>query len=776
MSCAACSASIERSLSRKNFIQKIEVDLINAKALVVFDENLGSESAIIAHIQKLGYGAKVAGDSHWDLGRDSRRDSQKDSPNTSAQDSHQDSPKNAAQTPQNAANPSRDYLIAIIFAIPLFSLSMSAMFWHFESPNLLAALEALLLLPILFAGRKIFIKGFRALFNGVPNMDSLVALGSGAAVVYSVFMALFSPSDGLLHHLYFESAGVIIAVIMLGKMLENKATSAAKSALDSLIKMTPKVALRRENSEVVERDLSAIKLGDKIVVKIGAMVPLDGLLQSPSARLDEAIITGESKPKNRAFGELVYSGSVNLGEQITLKVAALEADSMIGKIISLMQGVKKAPIARVADVVSAYFVPAIIALAVLGAVFWWFYRGDLGFSFVIFSSVLLISCPCALGLATPLSILVATNAAFSRAIFFKSGEVLENAANLGVVVLDKTGTLTKGDLSVLDFVVKNEANREKILQIAALLEAKSEHLIAKAIVGYARIQATDSPLDSGVLGDSRRLDSRDSHENAIKTQSGLGISGEIGGVAVKIGSAAFVGLDLDSAGLDSWLSAAKDSPHTIAYIALNNELCGYFLLGDSLRKGTENLAKNLARHHIDCVILSGDRFAVVRAVAARCGIEKFYAQKLPDEKLALIESLQNGGGGSGAQNGDAKKNGVRVAFVGDGVNDAPALKKSNCAISLSSANDIAINSADIVLLGDDLGAVCEAIVLAKKTLRNIKQNLAFAFIYNACAIPIALGLPRLLGFDLTLTPMIAGVAMALSSLSVVCNALRLKNA
>lgn len=706
MTCAACSSSIERSLRRKNYIDKIEVDLINGRAFIIYDDKIANIDDIIKHIQKLGYDAEIF------------KDSQK-----------------------KILTANNDYLLAIVFALPLFIISMGSMFFHIQNEILICIIEIILLLPILYAGRNIYKKGFLSLLRFVPNMDSLVMLGSGSAILYSIYMVVLYVLDinqQLLHNVYFESAGVIIAVIMLGKRLELQATNNAKTGIDALINLSPKTTLTMENNNIVEKNIKDIHIGDIIVIPKGAMVSLDGILQNDECKIDDSLITGESKHKTKKKGEIILSGSINQNEQFILKVSALAEDSMIGKIINLMQGIKKAPIARIADIVSAYFVPIVITIAIIGALAWFVYKGDLHFSFIILASTLLISCPCALGLATPLSILVATNKAAQNMFYFKSAESLEKASKTNIVVFDKTGTLTKGELEVIDFIAKGNISKEKSLSLTNALEKQSEHLIAKAIIKYiSKIPNIDLNLKA----------------YDVKTSVGLGISGIIDKHLVKIGNAEFIGLD------EASLITSK---HTLSYLSIDDVFCGAFVIADSLRENAKTLVSNLKSIGIKSVILSGDSKDSVSSVASLCGIEEFYHSQLPTDKLDFITNLQN------------KNN--KVAFIGDGINDALAISKADIGISLSLANDIAIKQADIILLNTDLNSLYKAILLSQKTLRNIKENLAFAFIYNICAIPIALGIPHIFGINLTLNPMIAGIAMGLSSISVVLNALRLNRA
>lgn len=735
MSCAACSASIERSLKRKDFIKSIEVDLISECANVAFDESRIDSQGIIALIEKLGYGAEIF----------------------------------TNRTQSKAQN--NDYLIAIIFAIPLFCVSMGAMIWgdspifaDFIATNqaLICAIEVALLVPILYAGRKIYAKGFNALFRLVPNMDSLVFLGSFSAIAFSAYMALRLgfESPHLLHNLYFESAGVIIAVIMLGKRLENIATSNAKRGIESLINLSPKTALKvLENGEILEVRVESLQIGDIVVVPKGAAFGVDCELVSESCEIDESVITGESRHKHRMQGAFIYSGSVNCGEQIRAKVKNLAQDSMISKIIALAQNLKKAPIARIADSISAYFVPSVICVALCAGIAWGVASGDFHKAFIVFSSTLLISCPCALGLATPLSILIATSIASKRGFYFRNAESLEVAAKITTMIFDKTGTLTSGDLRVVEWVDLRESSvdchdsafaefrNDNMFPLIYALESQSEHLIAKAILRYIRESSANLGVDFGANPNIAK----------VQTIAGQGISGRVNDKCVKIGSADFVG---ESCVIDSHLlKKSAQIPHTTCFMGVDSQCVGFFVIADNLRPNAKNLIANLRAQGIKSVILSGDNAKSVQSVANLCEIDEFYFAQLPQDKLDFITRAQ--------------ERGEIVGFVGDGINDALAITRANIGVALNSSSDIAIKQSDIILLNGNLWSVAEALALSKKTIRNIKENLGFAFVYNVCAIPLAVGIPQILGFNIALNPMIAGVAMGLSSISVVLNALRL---
>lgn len=722
MSCAACSASIERSLKRKDFIKSIEVDLISECANVAFDESRIDSQGIIALIIKLGYGAEIF----------------------------------STKSTQKAQN--SDYLIAIAFAIPLFCVSMGAMIWDESqliatNQPLFCAIEIILLLPIIYAGRKIYAKGFNALIKLVPNMDSLVFLGSGSAIAFSAYMVahLGFESPHLLHNLYFESAGVIIAVIMLGKRLENIATNNAKRGIESLINLAPKTALKVQGDSKLEVRVESLQIGDILIVPKGSAFGVDCELLSKSCEVDESVITGESKHKRKVQGDLIYSGSVNCGEMVRVRVKNVASDSMISKIIALAQNVKKAPIARIADIISAYFVPCVILVALCAGIAWGVASGDFHKAFIIFSSVLLISCPCALGLATPLSIMIATSIASKRGFYFRNAESLEVCAKITTMIFDKTGTLTSGDLRVVEWVDSREfgANQSAIFPLIYALESQSEHLVAKAILRHIRENDTNCADFATNLAIAE-----------IQTITGKGISAMVNDKRVKIGTADFVSESCDiNANL---LEKSAQIHHTTCFVSVDSQCVGFFVIADNLRPNAKNLVANLRAQGIKSIILSGDNAKSVQSVANLCAIDEFYHSQLPQDKLDFITRAQ--------------KNGEIVGFVGDGINDTLAITRANIGVALNSASDIAIKQSDIILLNGDLGSVAEAIALSRRTLRNIKENLGFAFVYNVCAIPLAVGIPQILGLNIALNPMIAGVAMGLSSISVVLNAMRLNYA
>lgn len=692
MSCAACSSAIEKSLSRKKFIHKISVDLINKKAVVLFDEKSSNAQDIIKLIEKMGYGAQI-------YRQNDLESAYKES--------------------------SKQTIIALILAAILFFISMGSMGFslQYNAQILICVLEIIILLPIIYIYRGIFLRGFRLMFKS-PNMDSLVALGSVGAIIYS-FYALFLNNP--LHSVYFESAGVILAIIGLGKKIEHSITKRAKSGLDSLLNLAPKNALKEIDGKKVLVGVDSICVGDVLILEKGAMLGIDSTLLSESAIIDTSTISGESRPKYANKNDFIPSGSINLGEQIRLNALKTASQSMIAVIINLASDVKKAAISRVADNVASIFVPSVMILAFIASISWLIARGNVEFSFVIFASTLLISCPCALGIATPLSLFISTLIASKNAFYFRDGASLEAASKIDCVVFDKTGTLTNGDIEILEACVYPPFLREYILDLVWCLENESEHLIAKAIKKYIK------PSKKYAISE-------------VETISGCGIQAKIDNKILKIGS-------------QDWLKSAIETEHSISVIEINGALAGYFIFRDSLRKNAKNAVENLKNMGIKSLILSGDTQNRVESVAKSCGIMEFYSQMLPQDKLKFIEKLQ--------------ESGARVAFVGDGINDILALKKANLSISMLSSNDIALCTADLILLENNLDLIARGLILAKKTLRNIKQNLTFAFIYNISFIPVAMGIPLIFGLNFMLNPMIAAIAMGASSLSVVLNAMRL---
>ena len=712
MTCIACSNAIQRSLSKKEFIKNVNVNLITKKALISYDDNFGSqeiEEKIIKQIEKMGFNA--------------RRINPFLPPNLDSNSPSLDSNPSLNTPPNLDSNPlfKNNFILALVFAIPLFLLSMWNMlfpFFAFTKNAFSAFLEFALLIPILISGKGIYKKGFKGLVNFTPNMDSLVMMGSLGAIIYSFYEILNSRFD-----LYFESAGVIISVILLGKKIEERAFLSLKDSLLDIASLVPKKMIKLINRVQIEVNIDEIKKGDILVIPKGAMSGVDGILLDNECLVDESIITGESKHKRKAKNETILSGSINLGEQFSLEAISSKSTSMIGKIIELMNDVKKTKIERIANRVSFYFVPFVIILAIFSGGIWFYLENDLHLSFIVISSILLISCPCALGLATPLCILISNSKAAKKGIYFKNALSIENASKINTVIFDKTGTLTKGELEVLDSFVIEKYKKEYVFSLIKALEIKSEHLIAKAILKYLK---------------NYKLENFEISE--ISTKVGLGLEGVIDNKKIKIGSSRFINHSIQS-------------PHLISYISIDGEYVGHFVIADALRENIPLLIKNLESNNINCVILSGDsNIKSVESVAKMCGIKEYYHSMLPNEKLDFITN--------------AKKQNKFIAFIGDGVNDALALKKADIGISLKTANDIAIKNADIIILNDNLNSVYESILISKRAIRSIKENLLFAFIYNFFAIPLAaLGI---------LNPMISSVAMGLSSLSVVANSLRLK--
>ena len=715
MTCIACSNAIQRKLSKKEFIKNVNINLITKKALISYDNNFLKKEEIIKEIEKMGFEIRKI-NPFLPPNLDSNVDGELDSPPHSKFESNLN-PLNIDSNPPKFQN---NFIFALVFAIPLFLLSMWNMlfpFLSFEKTPFTSFLEFTLLIPILISGKDIYKRGFKGLVNFIPNMDSLVMMGSFGAIIYSFYEILNSRFN-----LYFESAGVIIAVILLGKKIEEKALLNLKDSLLDIATLIPKRMIKLVNNMQIEVNIDEIKKGDILIIPKGSMNGVDGILLDNECLVDESIITGESKNKRKFKNENILSGSINLGEQFHLEATTSKSTSMIGKIIELMNEVKKTKIERIADKVSFYFVPFVIVLSLLSGGIWFYLENDLHLSFIVISSILLISCPCALGLATPLCILISNSKAAKKGIYFKNALSIENASKINTVIFDKTGTLTKGELEVLDSFILDRYEKEYVFSLVKALEIKSEHLIAKAILKYLK---------------NYELENFEVSE--INTKVGLGLEGVINNKKIKIGSSRFIHHSIQS-------------PHLISYISIDGEYVGHFVIADALRENIPLLVKNLESNNINCVILSGDsNIQSVESVAKMCGIREYYHSMLPNEKLDFITKSQ--------------MENKFIAFIGDGVNDALALKKADIGISLKTANDIAIKNADIIILNDNLNSIYESILISKRALKSIKENLLFAFIYNFFAIPLAaLGI---------LNPMISSIAMGLSSLSVVANSLRI---
>lgn len=724
MHCAACAASIERSVQKMDGVDEISVNLVMNNAHVTYDPAKVKLNEIFAKIEKAGFQAQ-------------RKQAD-------------------VQTETKKSNNGVIY-VSLGLALVLLYVGMSHMLGfvtlplpniiHYESnPFNFAFIQFILATAILIIGRAFFTRGIKALFHGAPNMDTLVAIGTGSAYLYSLYSLIMIAQGDVhsVHRLYFESAGVVVALVMFGKHLEARSKEKTTGAIASLLSLRPKEAILWKDGREIVVGLDEITLQDELIVKAGDHIPLDGVILEGASAVDESMLTGESMPIDKVEGDPVIGGTINLDGRLRMKVSALPQDSMLAKIIRMVEDAqgKKAPIARIADQISLIFVPTVMTIAFLAALLWYLANREVAFSLTIFVSVLVIACPCALGLATPTAIMVGTGRAAQLGVFIKSGEALEEAAHIDTIVFDKTGTLTKGKPAVTDIISKQDEST--ILQLAASIESGSKHPLAKAIIAKAQ--------EHGIS----MIPAQD-----ITTLNGLGMIAHVDDASILIGNAAL----MQEHGIAVAAYMEKEQKlsaqgKTVVWMASETEVIALIAIADEIKEESKGVVKELQKQGIDVIMITGDHEITAKAIAQKAGIAHVIAQVLPDGKAEEIKKLQ-------AQ-------GKQVAMVGDGINDAVALTQSNIGIAIGSGSDVAVESADVVLVKDDLRDVLSAVRLSKAVIRNIKQNLFWAFFYNTLGIPIAAGLLFLFGGPL-LSPVFAGAAMAFSSVSVVSNALRLRN-
>jgi len=739
MHCAACSSRIERVVGNMEGVASCSVNLATEKANIEYESSKTDISAIEQAVAGLGFTAEAASDD-TDIGADQEE-----------------------AIAQLQAMKSR-LLPSFILAMLIMCLSMADMvgitlpeFIHpAHSPLTYALVQFLLLLPVLYFGRNFYLIGLPALFRGVPNMDSLIAIGTGAAFVYSswnlVEISLGIDAVARAHDLYFESAAVLIALVSLGKYLESRSKAKTSDAIRQLLQLAPETATLIDENGQRQVSVTDIKVSDRILIKPGERIPVDGMIIDGESAVDESMLTGESMPVKKKKDDLLYSGTLNKNGALTIEAQRVGRDTMLARIVKLVQDAQgtKAPIASLADRISLYFVPTVIAIATLAGLSWFFLGGaEFSYSLRIFIAVLVIACPCAMGLATPTSIMVGTGRGAQLGVLVKTGEVLELAQKVSCVVFDKTGTLTLGKPAVTDLLSLAGYDKATLLSLAAGAESRSEHPLAEAITEAAEKEGASMPEAQSFLATPGRgikalVVLNDRAHDVLFGNSEFIIEEQIKGlteeVAVKAGE----------------LSAEGK---TVLYLAVDNSLAGLFAIADPLKEEAKETIKRLDSMGIVVVMLTGDNEKTAQAVASQAGIKKVVAGVMPDNKEEEIVRLQSEGG--------------IIAMVGDGINDAPALARADVGIAMGTGIDVAVESADIVLMTGHLSGVCTAIGLSRATLRNIRQNLFWAFAYNVVGIPVAAGVLAIFGGP-TLNPMIGGAAMALSSVSVVTNALRLR--
>lgn len=728
MTCAACSAHVEKAVSKLSGVQSAPVNLMLGSMTVTYDEKAVTEGDIIAAVKAAGYGASPA--SQTDQGQ-LRRD-------------------------QDAALRRRKkHLIwSVVFLVPLFYLSMGHMMGlplpqvlH-THPLLLACLQLALVIPILILNRNYFTVGFSRLVKLSPNMDSLVAVGAAAGLVYSLIeMGLLAAGQvSGMPDLYFESAGMILTLVTVGKYLEERSRGKTTGAISALLALAPESAVVRRQGQELTIPTEEIVAGDTVIVRQGGRIPVDGVITDGHAAVDESAITGESLPVEKVPGDAVTSATVTSSGYLELRATRVGGDTTLSQIIRLMEEAasSKAPISRLADRISGIFVPAVMAISLTAALLWALVGGmDVRFCLSIAIAVLVISCPCALGLATPVAIMVGTGQAAQQGILIKSAESLELLHKVQTVVLDKTGTVTMGQPRVTDILCAPGVTEEELLCVAASAEKPSEHPLAHAIVEES--QARHIPL-CPVSG--------------FRSVPGGGIQATLSGEAVLAGNAGYLAQNgVSLAAMEADAHRLAEDGKTPLFFAESGRLLGCVAVADVVKPDSAKAIAALRRMGRRVVLLTGDNQRTANAIARQIGVDQVIAQVLPQDKAKCVAQLQ--------------QQGQRVAMVGDGVNDAPALAQADVGLAIGAGTDIAIESADVVLMKSSLLDIPAAMDLSRAVLRNIKQNLFWAFFYNSIGIPVAAGVlyPAL---HLTLNPMLAAAAMSLSSVCVVSNALRLR--
>ncbi len=733
MTCAACSARIERVVGKIDGVEAVSVNLATERLTCELDSSKTDMDAVRKAIEKAGYG--------WS-----------EIPAQRAVD------EDKLKKEREIKILWTKFIIAAVFTIPLLYIAMGHMIpgvelpipkkihpMHF--PFNFALTQILLVIPILIAGYRFYIVGFRAIWMRSPNMDSLIAIGTSAAALYSLY-ATFQIMQGhkaYTDSLYFETSGVIITLILLGKSLEAVSKGKTSEAIKKLMGLAPKTAIVIKNGIEAEIPIEDVMVGDIILVKPGSKIPVDGVVVEGTTAIDEAMLTGESMPVDKKAGDKVYAASINKNGLIRFKATKVGSDTALAQIIKLVEDAQgsKAPIAQLADVVSGYFVPIVFAIAVIAFAGWMISGESLVFSLTIFIAILVIACPCALGLATPTAIMVGTGKGAENGILIKGGEALEATHKIKTIVFDKTGTITEGKPEVTDIVTVNGMDRQRLLQLAASAEKGSEHPLGEAIVRGAEKEQLS------ILA-----------ETDFEALTGRGIRVQIDGSEILAGNLKLMHeRDIKTETLEAEADRLAGEGKTPMYLAIDGGLAGIIAVADVVKASSAKAIKRLTEMGIEVAMITGDNRRTAEAIAKQVGITRVLSEVLPQDKSNEVKKLQ--------------AEGKKVAMVGDGINDAPALAQADIGIAIGSGTDVAMESADIVLMHSDLMDVPTAILLSKSTIRNIKQNLFWAFAYNVAGIPVAAGILHLFGGPL-LNPVFAAAAMSLSSVSVLSNALRLK--
>lgn len=731
MTCSACQAHVDKAVREMNGINCVNVNLLSNSMDVEFDENIVSESDIFKAVENAGYG----------LSKESIKD-----------------PKKKYSNDDVIEKMRKRLITSLIFWIPLMYVSMHKMVnlpapSFMENAVIFGFMQILLLIPIIIVNRNYFSSGFKKLAKRNPNMDSLIAIGSSAAIVYGIYamtMIVYGHMHNnielvhrFMHDLYFESAGTILTLITVGKYLETKSKGKTGDAINKLIDLAPKTAtIVRENKEIVI-PTGEIEKGDIVIVKPGNNIPVDGKVIEGESTVDESAITGESMPVFKRVGDMLISGTINKNGYMKIEADKVGEDTTLSQIIKLVEEASnsKAPISRIADRVSGVFVPIVIGIAIIATIIWLVLGQSIEFALSIGISILVISCPCALGLATPVAIMVGTGKGAENGILIKSAEVLENIHNMNTFVFDKTGTITEGKPIVTD--IKSLIDEDEFIKKVYSIEINSEHPLAEAVCEMAKSKSVEKePVEN------------------FKAVAGKGIEATINKKKYIGGNQKLLEeYKVDLKEIKSQMDSLSNDGKTVLIFACDNKLIGYIAVADTIKNTSREAIENLKKLDKEIIMITGDNKLVAGSIAKDVGIEKVLAEVLPQDKQDEVDKLQ--------------KEGKKVCFIGDGINDSPALVKADIGMAIGSGTDIAIESADVVLMKSDLRDVVTAVELSQKTISNIKLSLFWAFIYNIIGIPIAAGLLYNVN-GLKLSPMIGAAAMSLSSFCVVSNALRLR--
>ena len=735
MTCASCAKAVERSVGKLDGVQTVDVNFATEKASISYIPEKVKLSEIKEAIKKAGYEPR-------------------DAENKNAVD------EDKIRKEKEVKSLWIKFIVSAVFAVPLFYIAMGQMikepFGPLPLPQIInpdinplnfGLIQLFLTIPIVIAGYKFYTIGTKAILSKSPNMDSLIAIGTGAALSYSLY-SLYLTFNGdmmAIHNMYFESAGVIITLVLLGKFLESVAKGKTSEAIKKLMGLSPKTAIIIKDNKEIEIPIEEVEVGDVIVVKPGSKIPVDGLVVEGHTSVDESMLTGESIPVEKSVGSHVVGASINKNGTIKFKAEKVGSDTAISQIIKLVEDAQgsKAPIAKLADVISGYFVPIVFAIAVIVSIAWFISGKDIEFALSIFIAVLVIACPCALGLATPTAIMVGTGKGAENGILIKGGEALESTHKINTIVFDKTGTITEGKPVVTDIITDGDINKDELLKIAASAEKGSEHPLGEAIVKE---------------GEKKNLGLY--NIDKFVAIPGHGIEVEIESKGILLGNKKLMqDRKIALRKLEEISDKLAAEGKTPMYIAINNKIAGIIAVADIVKESSAKAIMKLHDMGIEVAMITGDNKKTADAIARQVGIDKVLAEVLPQDKSSEVKKLQS--------------EGRFVAMVGDGINDAPALAQADIGMAIGSGTDVAMESADIVLMKSDLMDVPTAIKLSRSTMRNIKENLFWAFAYNVIGIPIAAGVLYLFGGPL-LNPVIAALAMAFSSTSVLLNALRLK--